>query len=218
MAFKRKKIQSAQTVGAKLQSERRKRELDIEDVEEATKVRAKYIKAIETGSWNDLPSKIYVYGFVRRYAEFLDLDSDKTVEEFKSEFGVNRVNFLGKKNGKLSDRFVITPKLIIIILAVILFISLIGYIFISAEKVSKAPEIEIIAPNEELTQKQELTIEGKTSNTAIVDINGQLVNVDDKGYFKQKTTLNEGMNIFEIKAKSRVGKEATKEIKILKTK
>ncbi len=218
MAFKRKKIQTAQTVGAELQAERCKRKLDIEDVEEATKVRAKYIKAIESGMWNELPSRIYVYGFVRRYASFLELDPDKVVENFKAEFGSNRIGFSHRKSSKLADRLVITPKLIVVVLVVVLFVSLIGYIFISAEKVSRPPEIEIIAPVEEVTQKPELTIEGKTSNTAIVDINGQLVNVDDKGYFKQKTTLNEGVNIFEIKAKSRVGKEEVKQIKILKTK
>jgi cytoskeletal protein RodZ len=218
LAFKRKKIQTIQTVGARLQAERRKQKLDIEDVEEATKVRSKYLKAIESGNWNEFPSKIYVYGFVKRYAEFLGLDSEKVNEDFKAEFGTNRVNIFSKKNEGLSDRIVITPRVLIISLVVVLFVGLVSYIFISAKKVSRPPEIEILAPKEEVTSKTEISIEGKTSNTAIVEINGQLVNVDDKGYFKQKTALNEGVNIFEIKAKSRVGKEESKEIKILKTK
>lgn len=218
MAFKRKKIQSVQTVGSRLQSERCKKKLDIEDVEEATKVRSKYIRAIEGGNWNEFPNKIYVYGFVKRYADFLGLDSEKISEDFKAEFGMNRVNFFAKKSKTLSDRIVITPGFLIITFVIILFVSLIGYIFVSAKNVSRPPAIEILAPKEEVTQKLEISIEGKTSNTAIVEINGQLVNVDDKGYFKQRTTLNEGVNIFEVKAKSRVGKEELKEIKILKTK
>ena len=218
MAFKRKKIQTIQTVGSRLQAERRSKKLDIEDVEEATKVRSKYIRAIESGNWNEFPSKIYVYGFVKRYADFLGLDGEKISEDFKAEFGTNRVNLFSKKSNKLSDRIVVTPRFLVIGLVIILFVTLVGYIFVSAKEVSRPPEIQILAPTEEVTKANEISIEGKTSNTAIVEINGQLVNVDDKGYFAQKTTLNEGINIFEIKAKSRVGKEELKEVKILKTK
>jgi cytoskeletal protein RodZ len=217
MAFKRKKIGGAETVGSKLQAERRKRKLTLENVEEATKVRIKYLKAIEAGSWNEFPSKVYVYGIVKRYATFLEMDSEKVLSDFRAEFGSSRLSFLSKKNSSVMDKIVITPKFLIIAFVSILVCVLLGYIFISAEKVSRPPEIEIIAPKEEVTKQSELSIEGKTSNTAIVEINGQLVSVDDKGYFKQKTTLNEGVNLFEITAKSRMGKEATKQIRILKT-
>lgn len=218
MAFKRKKIKGIETVGAMLQLERKNKKLTIEDVEEATKVRGKYLMAIESGNWNEFPSRVYVYGFVKRYATFLELDSEKVLEDFRAEFGTGRASFLSKKTSTALDRIVITPRFLIITTVVVLVIALLGYIFVSAEKISRPPEIEIIAPKEEVTTLAELTIEGKTSNTAIVEINGQIVTVDDKGYFKQKTTLNEGVNLFEIDAKSRMGKESTKQIKILKTK
>ena len=218
MAFKRKKIKGVETVGAMLQLERKSKKLTIEDVEEATKVRGKYLMAIESGNWNEFPSRVYVYGFVKRYATFLNLDSEKVLGDFRAEFGTGRANFLSKKTSTALDRIVITPRFLIITTVVVLVIALLGYIFVSAEKISRPPEIEIIAPKEEVTTLAEITIEGKTLGTAIVEINGQIVTVDDKGYFKQKTTLNEGVNLFEIDAKSRMGKQSTKQVKILKKK
>lgn len=218
LAFKHKKIKGIETVGARLQAERKSKKLSIEDVEEATKVRGKYLMAIESGNWNEFPSRVYVYGFVKRYATFLELDSDKVLDEFRIEFGAGRANFLSKKTSTALDRIVITPRFLIITLVVILVVGLLSYIIISAEKISQPPEIEIIAPLQEVSTSSEILIEGKTANTAIVEINGQIVSVDNNGYFKQQTTLNEGVNLFEIDAKSRMGKEATKEIKILKTK
>jgi len=216
LAFKRKKIQGAQTVGAKLQAERKKKDLSIEDVEEATKVRAKYLTAIESGSWNEFPSRVYVYGFVKRYATYLQLDSKKVLDDFRSEFGAGRVNFISKKTSNALDRIIITPRFLIISFVVVLVALLLGYIVVSTEKISRPPEVEIIAPLEEVTKAQNIVIEGKTSNTAIIQINGQIVPVDDKGYFRQKTTLNDGVNIFDITAKSRMGKETTKQVRILK--
>jgi len=218
MAFKRKKIQSAATVGSRLLQARRKKDLSIDQVEEATKVRAKYLHAIESGNWNEFPSRIYVYGFVKRYAEFLGLDSNKILEDFRTEFGSNRINFLAKKSTRLIDQIIITPRFLVVTFVVLVFAFLVGYIFFSAEKVARPPAVEIISPKDEITKKGEILIEGKTANTAIVEINGQLVPVDDKGYFKQKITLNEGVNIFDVKAKNRLGREEIKQIKILKTK
>lgn len=215
MAFKRKTIKTQQTVGSKLKSARRKMELSLEQAEEATKVRIKYLKAIEADNWSEFPSRIYVYGFVKRYADFLELDSEKVLEEFKAEFGQNKVSFISKSTGSIFDKLIITPKLIIWSLVILVLGFLIGFVVVSTQQISKPPEIEILSPKDDVLKVKDIVIEGKTLDTAVVEINGQLVNVDDKGYFQQKTVLNEGVNIFEIKSKSRVGKQQIRTLKIL---
>jgi len=215
MAFKRKTIKSQQTVGSRLKTARKKLELTLEQAEEATKVRIKYLKAIEADNWSEFPSRIYVYGFVKRYADFLELDSEKVLEEFKSEFGQNKVSFISKGTNSFFDKIVVTPKFLIWTAVILVVGFLIGFIIVSTQQISKPPEIEIISPKEDVINVKDIVIEGKTLDTAVVEINGQLVNVDDKGYFQQKTALTEGINIFDIKSKSRVGKEQTKTIKIL---
>lgn len=215
MAFKRKTIKSQQTVGSRLKAARRKMELSLEQAEEATKVRIKYLKAIEADNWSEFPSRIYVYGFVKRYADFLEMDSSKVLEEFKTEFGQNKISFISKSTNSARSKLIITPKLIIWTSVIIVVGFLIGFIVVSTQKISKPPEIEILSPKDDVLNVKDIVIEGKTLDTAVVEINGQLVNVDDKGYFQQKTALSEGVNIFEIKSKSRVGKEQTKTLKIL---
>ena len=216
MAFKRKKIQTAQTVGGKLQAQRRKKKLTLEQAEEATKIRQKYLKAIESDNWSEFPSNIYVYGFVKKYAKFLELDEDEVVKNFKNEFGYKKNNSIINKIKKPTHTLVVTPKLLLWSSLIIVIGFIVGYIIVSTQKISQPPEIEIISPKEDvIATVRDIVIEGKTSVTAVMEINGQLVSVDDKGYFSQKTTLNEGINVFELKAKSRVGKEESKTIKVL---
>lgn len=214
--FKTRKIHSASTVGARLKSARKKKKLTLETAEESTKVRAKYLQAIENDDWREFPSRIYVLGFVRRYAEFLELDSDKILQEFKTEFGRAWSDLKGKSSAKkFAEDFIITPKLIISTTVIIAVLAMIFYVALSINKFSRPPEIAIIAPKEEVVTDKTTLIEGKTSDTAVVEINSQTVNVSDSGEFTQKVDLTEGLNIFEISAKNRIGKEFRKTLKVI---
>ena len=216
VAFKTKKITSAKTVGAKLRIARKKKKLTIEQVEEGTKVRAKYIEAIESDRWREFPSRIYVLGYVRRYAEYLKLDGKKILSEFEAEFGRSWQRPKKRSTRRVAfENVIITPKLIISVLVFIIIAGLIFYIVFSISKFSRPPDINIILPKEEVVSDKSIMIEGKTLETAIVEINSQLVNVDDGGNFSQKVELIEGLNIFEIKAKNRLGKESNKSLKVI---
>ena len=72
-------------VGNILQSEREKQGLTIKDIENETSIRALYIESIEKGNQKALPSEVYVKGFIRNYAEFLHLDADALVQQYRTE-------------------------------------------------------------------------------------------------------------------------------------
>ncbi len=57
--------------------------IDITDMEVRTKIRAKYLRALENEEWDLLPGPTYVRSFLRTYAEALDLDAKMIVEEYK---------------------------------------------------------------------------------------------------------------------------------------
>ena len=57
--------------------------IDISEVEARTKIRAKYLRAIENEEWDLLPGPVYVKSFLRTYGDFLGLDSRMLVDEFK---------------------------------------------------------------------------------------------------------------------------------------
>jgi len=60
--------------------------LDIADVEERTKIRAKYLRALENEEFSLLPGPTYVRTFLRTYAEFLGLDARRLVEQYRAEW------------------------------------------------------------------------------------------------------------------------------------
>jgi cytoskeletal protein RodZ len=60
--------------------------IDMSDVETQTKIRAKYLRAIENEEWDLLPGPVYVKSFLRTYGDYLGLDSRMLVEEFKRRY------------------------------------------------------------------------------------------------------------------------------------
>ena len=68
-------------VGNKLRDARARRKLSLQEAEEATKIRARYLQAIENEDWDDLPGDIYARAFIRTYGALLGLDGDRLAEE-----------------------------------------------------------------------------------------------------------------------------------------
>jgi hypothetical protein len=60
--------------------------IDITEVEDATKIRAKYLRALENEEWNLLPGSTFVKSFLREYAAYLGLDGRALVEEYKQRY------------------------------------------------------------------------------------------------------------------------------------
>ena len=66
-----------------------RKELDFPELEQGTKIRAKYLRALEDEAFDQLPGPTYVKGFLRTYADYLGLDGQLYVDEFNSRFGAD---------------------------------------------------------------------------------------------------------------------------------
>ena len=73
-------------IGSTLRETRIRNKIDITTVEEATKIRAKYLRALENEEWVVLPGPTYVKTFLRTYAQFLGLDPHLLVDEYSARF------------------------------------------------------------------------------------------------------------------------------------
>jgi cytoskeletal protein RodZ len=73
-------------IGNSLREARVRRGIDFAQAEVATKIRGKYIRALEEEHFELLPAETYVKGFLRTYAEYLGLDGQLYVDEFNSRF------------------------------------------------------------------------------------------------------------------------------------
>jgi hypothetical protein len=75
-------------IGSSLREARERQNLDFAALEERTKIRPKYLRALEDERFDLLPAPTYVRGFLRSYAEALGLDGQPFVDEYNSRFTV----------------------------------------------------------------------------------------------------------------------------------
>ena len=75
-------------IGNSLREARLRQSLDFPEIEQGTKIRGKYLRALEDEQFDLLPAQTYVKGFLRSYAEYLGLDGQLYVDEYNSRFVV----------------------------------------------------------------------------------------------------------------------------------
>jgi cytoskeleton protein RodZ len=73
-------------IGNSLREARLRHGVDFPQIEQATKIRGKYLRALEEEQFEVLPAETYVKGFLRSYAEYLGLDGQLYVDEFNSRY------------------------------------------------------------------------------------------------------------------------------------
>jgi cytoskeletal protein RodZ len=80
-------LASGSDIGAALRAVREFRGLSLEEVSDITRVRPSYLTAMEELRLADLPSRPFVIGYLRAYAQALDVDPDAAVARFRAELG-----------------------------------------------------------------------------------------------------------------------------------
>jgi cytoskeletal protein RodZ len=73
-------------IGSTLREARMRARIDITEVETRTKIRAKYLRAIENEEWDLLPGPVYVKSFLRTYGDYLGVDSRMLIDEYKRRY------------------------------------------------------------------------------------------------------------------------------------
>jgi hypothetical protein len=70
-------------IGATLREARMRARVDVSEIEAKTKIRAKYLRALENEEWSLLPGPTFIKSFLRTYAQALNLDGRALVEEYR---------------------------------------------------------------------------------------------------------------------------------------
>jgi len=73
-------------IGNSLREARVRQSLEFPEIEYATKIRSKYLRALEEETFEILPAQTYIKGFLRTYAEYLGLDGQLYVDEYNSRY------------------------------------------------------------------------------------------------------------------------------------
>jgi helix-turn-helix protein len=91
-------------IGNSLREARLRRGLEFVQAEQVTKIRGKYLRAIEEEQFDALPSDTYVKGFLRTYAEYLGLDGQLYVDEYNSRFVIGEDDLRPRRSPPKSER------------------------------------------------------------------------------------------------------------------
>jgi transcriptional regulator with XRE-family HTH domain len=219
-AFKiTKKEIKKESIGQQLKKARTAKNISYETAEEATKIKLKYLKAMEEDNFNVFSSPVYAQGFLKSYAQYLGLPYEPLIAQYKSETGIaqaiNKKLFPPKKEVRPSKIY-ITPTTIFIILLAIVVIGVLAYIGYQVSGFAGAPYLVIESPNYGATVSQDsITVVGKTLRGASLYINGQLLPIDNEGKFRQAVKLKEGENNILISAVNKAGRKTEKELVII---
>ena len=105
--------------------------IDINEVETRTKIRAKYLRAMENEEWDLLPGEVYVKSFLRTYGEYLGLDTRQLIDDFRRRYErlddheLRPIAPLGRDRDRPPRRRGVPPWLVIaavlVIVVVVLF-------------------------------------------------------------------------------------------------
>ena len=73
-------------IGETLREARMRARIDVSEIEAQTKIRAKYLRALENEEWSLLPGPTFVKSFLRTYAQALGLDAKALVDEYRESY------------------------------------------------------------------------------------------------------------------------------------
>jgi transcriptional regulator with XRE-family HTH domain len=73
-------------IGSSLRAARERQGLSYAQVERDTRIRPRYLRALEEEDFDVLPGHTYVKGFLREYADYLGLEGQQFVDEFSTRF------------------------------------------------------------------------------------------------------------------------------------
>lgn len=210
--FSTKKIKSEKTLSERLKMARVRQKISLYEAEIGSKVRAKYLAAIEEGRWNELPQNVYARSFVLAYAKFLKLDLKLMKELCESEMSFRNCKEQQKisYNQSFKDKKVlITPKLIGYSALAISIISVITYIAFQLVGFAGNPDLKITSPDNNITTDNDsVDLAGVTDVDTVVSINGESVPVSNDGHFLTKLKLHQGVNMVKVKATNKAKKES----------
>ncbi|SRR6056297_287318 len=196
-----------ETVGEQLSFSRQKQNLSLKKVSKKLNINPEYLEALESGNYKKLPEGVYRKKILKKYCEFLKLDSEKVKKTFFKEKEVMSPDLskLPILNKIKAHNFIILPKFIKNGLILLLILVCFGYLGYYLSQVISPPDLFIKTPskNNLTVSEKQIEIIGQTHPEAKVFINNKNILKENSGNFSQNINLKEGLNTITISAKKK---------------
>lgn len=205
-------------LGEVLRSAREAKGVDLARVERDTKIRARYLSALESGGYRDLPGAVYTKGFLRNYGLYLGLDPEYLVDLYRLESaaaGAERRRVAPSPRpiaARRSRAFVLTPGAIV---AAVLTIAVAAFVYYLGRELitfARTPDLRITEPAGDVAAYHDLeyTLRGVAPPNSRITVDGLTENptamADEAGNFSVTVRLLPGSNVIGLTASDPVTK------------
>ena len=213
---------SAPLLPERLLGARERKGVDLYRAERDTKIRARYLAALERGDWRELPGAVYTKGFLRNYALYLGLDPDEILLQWRSERGDDRpsepVIVVPRPIQAPARGFTFSPGIVVAFLLVVGVIAFTAYLALQLLRFAKPPTVAVTDPASAVSTVEDsttsYTLRGTSTAGAIVlvstpGVDPVRVTVAPDGTWSVDIDLRRGRNQFDITATDpETGKQA----------
>ncbi len=197
----------------RLLAARERKGVDLYRAERDTKIRVRYLAALERGDYRELPGNVYTKGFLRNYALYLGLDPDDVLLQWRRERGDPRepqaVITVPRPIATPRKGLTFSPSLVVFALLTVAVLAFAAYLGVQLLRFAKPPTIAVTSPAAAVVDADESATEyvlrGTSSAGATISIatpgrDPYSVSADADGDWSASVELRRGRNQFEVSA------------------
>jgi cytoskeletal protein RodZ len=219
---------AALTLPERLYAARERKGVDLYRAERDTKIRARYLAALERGEYGELQGDVYTKGFLRNYAIYLGLDPEEVVAQWRRERGnppaPKQVLAVPKPIASPRAGLNFSPGVVVAALLTVLVVAIGVWLGIQVMRFAKPPTLAVTSPREATVQLSEdatsYTLEGSSIPGATISIElaggARQTSADSTGAWTMPVDVRPGKNEFKVDATDPdTGKHAEEPVQIV---
>ncbi len=196
------------TLPERLIAAREQKGVDLLRAERETKIRARYLAALESGDYGDLPGSVYTKGFLRNYALYLGLDPEDVTRQWKRERGdllmpAEPVLSVPRPLEAPRQGFTVSPVLVVAALLLVLIAAFGVYIGVQLLRYNKPPTIDVTEPAQAVINVPDGTTSYTLRGTSIA---GASITITDPGLSQPYTVTADGAGRWTVDVQLRRGR------------
>lgn len=195
--------------GETLANARRAKDITLEKIAKDLHIKKEDLEALEKEQWQNLPEPAFVKGFVKSYAQYLNLDHDYVLALYRRAYDPKKNIYKNTPLRTVNKSLFRNPIRFAQLAFVLLVIIFALYIVAQYSAVLKSPKLVVTNPPDDQTTTVPVTlITGQTEKETTVSINGNFAPIDAEGNFSYQYKLTEGQNVIEIIAAKNLSPKA----------
>jgi cytoskeletal protein RodZ len=206
-----KNLESLLRVGERLKKAREEQQLRLDDIYKKNRIPLKYLEAIESGRFKELPqAKAHRLAYIREYAEALNLNPASFLYQFSQEADLTNEITAHPSRGRKLWALNSLSNIFRNVAVAVLLLGFLGYLTWQVNGILQPPKLSVFTPADGYISSKLVTlVQGETEKEVRLTVNGKDIRPNDKGKFEIPVDLSNGVNTITISAIKKHGKMTT---------